>query len=76
MGQTSCDDFFSGQAAALAGGTTFHIDFALPVGHDLMAGWEAWKVGAGGRCGSKLLRTLLVYLKAQPKHICTYAPMY
>lgn len=34
----------SGQAAALAGGTTMHIDFALPVDHDLMAGWQAWKV--------------------------------
>jgi len=34
----------SGQAAALAGGTTMHIDFALPVNHDLMAGWQAWKV--------------------------------
>jgi hypothetical protein len=35
----------SGQAAALAGGTTMHIDFALPVDHDLAAGFEAWKVG-------------------------------
>ena len=34
----------SGQAAALAGGTTMHIDFALPVDHDLAAGFEAWKV--------------------------------
>eukprot|EP00889_Picochlorum_renovo_P004620 jgi/Picre1/31650/NNA_007001.t1 len=33
----------SGQAAALAGGTTFHIDFALPVDHDLMAGYEEWR---------------------------------
>jgi dihydropyrimidinase len=33
----------SGQAAALAGGTTMHIDFALPVDHDLAAGFEEWK---------------------------------
>ena len=46
MGQVTCDDFYSGQAAALAGGTTFHIDFALPVDHDLLAGYAAWKVKA------------------------------
>jgi len=50
MGKTSCDDFFSGQAAALAGGTTMHIDFALPVEHDLMAGWETWQVKAEKSC--------------------------
>lgn len=33
----------SGHAAALAGGTTMHIDFALPVNHDLLAGWEEWQ---------------------------------
>eukprot|EP00898_Chlorokybus_atmophyticus_P007714 jgi/Chlat1/7944/Chrsp68S00585 len=43
MGTMSADDFYSGQAAALAGGTTMHIDFVLPIGGDLMAGWEAWK---------------------------------
>lgn len=46
MGQVACDDFYSGQAAALAGGTTFHIDFALPVNHDLLEGYKAWKVKA------------------------------
>lgn len=35
---------FSGQSAALAGGTTLHIDFILPVEHDLLRGLEAWKV--------------------------------
>lgn len=39
----SCDDYFSGQSAALAGGTTMHIDFALPVGGDLMAGFKEWQ---------------------------------
>jgi dihydropyrimidinase len=33
----------SGQEAALAGGTTMHIDFALPFNHDLLAGFEIWK---------------------------------
>ena len=45
--QVTCDDFFSGQAAGLAGGTTMHIDFALPVGHSLLAGWEEWQRKAG-----------------------------
>lgn len=39
MGTESCDDFFSGHAAALAGGTTMHIDFALPTGGDLLKGF-------------------------------------
>lgn len=40
---TSCDDYFTGQSAALAGGTTMHIDFALPVAGDLMAGLKEWQ---------------------------------
>eukprot|EP00887_Chlorella_sp_A99_P002842 scaffold6.g2842.t1 len=43
MGQVACDDFASGHRAALAGGTTMHIDFALPVNHDLAAGYEEWQ---------------------------------
>lgn len=43
MGQITCDDFYSGQAAALAGGTTFHIDFALPINHNLLEGYKAWR---------------------------------
>lgn len=35
----------SGQAAAAAGGTTMHIDFALPVDYDLARGFEEWRVG-------------------------------
>lgn len=45
-----CAMLCSGQAAALAGGTTMHIDFALPVNHDLMAGYEEWKKKAAGAC--------------------------
>lgn len=33
----------SGQAAALAGGTTMIIDFALPKNGDLAAGFERYK---------------------------------
>lgn len=50
MGQETCDDFFSGQAAALAGGTTMHIDFALPVDGDLSAGFEAYSKKAEKSC--------------------------
>jgi dihydropyrimidinase len=50
MGQESVDDFFSGQAAALAGGTTMHIDFALPVDGDLAAGYHAWEKKAEKSC--------------------------
>ncbi|MEW5319999.1 MAG: hypothetical protein WDW38_011104 [Sanguina aurantia] len=50
MGQLSCEDFFSGQSAALAGGTTHHIDFVLPVEHDLLRGLESWKVKAESAC--------------------------
>eukprot|EP00877_Chromochloris_zofingiensis_P011631 jgi/Chrzof1/6721/Cz19g06250.t1 len=50
MGQLTCDDYFSGQAAALAGGTTMIIDFALPVDHDLAKGFETWKEKAAKSC--------------------------
>jgi hypothetical protein len=43
--KVACDDFYSGQAAALAGGTTMHIDFALPINHNLLEGFKAWQVG-------------------------------
>ena len=33
----------SGQAAALAGGTTFHIDFALPVDGDIAKGLKRYQ---------------------------------
>ncbi|KAK7832467.1 dihydropyrimidinase [Quercus suber] len=46
----SIDDFFSGQAAALAGGTTMHIDFVFPVHGSLTAGFEAYKKKAKKSC--------------------------
>eukprot|EP00210_Caulerpa_lentillifera_P001757 g1687.t1 len=50
MGQVTCDDFYSGQAAALAGGTTMHIDFALPTDGDLLKGFEDYKEKAKKSC--------------------------
>jgi dihydropyrimidinase len=34
----------------LAGGTTMHVDFALPVHHDLRAGHAAWQAKAAAGC--------------------------
>ncbi|OIS97632.1 PREDICTED: dihydropyrimidinase isoform X1 [Nicotiana attenuata] len=50
MGSETIDDFFSGQAAALAGGTTMHIDFVIPVNGSLSAGYEAYVEKAKRSC--------------------------
>lgn len=42
MGQVAADDFFTGHTAALAGGTTMHVDFALPIG-GMKAGLKEWR---------------------------------
>lgn len=44
MGTVSCDDFFSGPASGVAGGTTCFIDFCIPApGTSLLAALEDWK---------------------------------
>ncbi|XP_056169007.1 dihydropyrimidinase-like [Syzygium oleosum] len=50
MGNKAVDDFFSGQAAALAGGTTMHIDFVKPLNGSLIAGIEAYQKKAKKSC--------------------------
>ena len=50
MDSETIDDFFSGQAAALAGGTTMHIDFVIPVEGSLSKGFEAYKEKAKKSC--------------------------
>ncbi|KAK7276649.1 hypothetical protein RIF29_17793 [Crotalaria pallida] len=50
MGTETVDDFFSGQAAALAGGTTMHIDFVIPLNGSLTAGFEAYAKKAKKSC--------------------------
>lgn len=50
MGSETVDDFFSGQAAALAGGTTMHIDFVIPVNGSLSAGFESYRKKAKKSC--------------------------
>lgn len=49
-GTTSCDDFYTGQRAALHGGTTMHIDFATQLkGGSLQDGLDLWKAKAEGK---------------------------
>src|SRR5688572_16194717 len=44
MGTVASDDFFSGTAAGLAGGTTSIIDFVIPnPKQPLMEAWKAWR---------------------------------
>ncbi|KAB1227520.1 Dihydropyrimidinase [Morella rubra] len=50
MSAESVDDFFSGQAAALAGGTTMHIDFVKPVNGSLTAGFKVYEKKAKKSC--------------------------
>ncbi|CAH9100098.1 unnamed protein product [Cuscuta epithymum] len=50
MSTQTIDDFFSGQAAALAGGTTMHIDFVIPVKGSISAGFEAYVDKAKSSC--------------------------
>jgi dihydropyrimidinase len=46
----SSDDFYTGHKAAAFGGTTTHIDFAIPEkGKSLRSGIEAWHRKAAGR---------------------------
>ncbi|CAI8586692.1 unnamed protein product [Vicia faba] len=50
MNTVTKDDFFSGQAAALAGGTTMHIDFVIPIDGSLTTGFEAYEKKAKKSC--------------------------
>jgi len=43
MGTVASDDFYTGTAAALAGGTTMIIDFMIPGPDGLLAGYETWR---------------------------------
>ncbi|GBQ90105.1 dihydropyrimidinase [Acetobacter nitrogenifigens DSM 23921 = NBRC 105050] len=47
MGEVASDDFFTGTAAGLAGGTTSIIDFVIPEqGGSLIDAWRAWRAKA------------------------------
>ncbi|KAJ3669190.1 hypothetical protein LUZ60_011140 [Juncus effusus] len=42
LGTKTIDDFYTGQLAALTGGTTMHIDFVIPVNGNLTKGFELY----------------------------------
>ncbi|MFT9166006.1 MAG: amidohydrolase family protein, partial [Komagataeibacter saccharivorans] len=47
MGSIASDDFYTGTAAGLAGGTTSIIDFVIPdSGSSLLEAWKAWRIKA------------------------------
>ncbi|KON66158.1 D-hydantoinase/dihydropyrimidinase [Komagataeibacter europaeus] len=47
MGTVASDDFHTGTAAGLAGGTTCIIDFVIPeAGGSLLEAWKAWRLKA------------------------------
>ncbi len=51
MGTTTCDDFETGHIAALAGGTTAHVDFVIPDrGQNLVEALEIWQGKARKAC--------------------------
>ena len=51
MGTVASEDFYTGTAAGLAGGTTCIIDFAIPSpGDSLVATWKAWSDKAQKAC--------------------------
>lgn len=50
MGTKSCDDFETGTAAGIAGGTTTIIDFAIQTqGHTMMEAYNQWMERAQGK---------------------------
>jgi len=56
MGHVAVDDFTSGHRAALAGGTTWHIDFALPAPPTTAAGRAAAARAPDGGAGEAMRR--------------------
>ena len=55
MGTVSSDDFFTGTAAGLAGGTTSILDFVIPApGEPLLDAYHVWR----GRAPRKQRRTM------------------
>ncbi|MBE9557177.1 MAG: dihydropyrimidinase, partial [Proteobacteria bacterium] len=52
MGTVASEDFFTGTAAGLAGGTTMIIDFVIPAPQQpLMEAWKQWREWSEKACG-------------------------
>jgi dihydropyrimidinase len=74
MGHVACDDFYGGHRAALAGGTTWHIDFALPVAEAKGGGGRRKKQGGGDAAGAAMRRGYKAWrAMAEPKAVMDYS---
>ena len=67
---TRTQTLHSGQAAMLAGGTTMHIDFALPTHHDLRAGLAAWRHKANAGCADYGLHMAVTSWNDKVRGVC------
>ncbi len=66
MGAVACDDFYSGTAAALAGGTTMIIDFCLPgPGQSLIEAWRQWNEWGQKACSDWSLHVAITWWSDQ-----------
>lgn len=66
MGTVACDDFYSGTAAALSGGTTMIIDFCIPgPNQSLLDGWRQWHEWGQKACADWSLHVAITWWSDQ-----------
>lgn len=68
MGTTASEDFFSGTAAALAGGTTMIIDFVIPDPQQpILGAYETWRGWAEKACADYSFHVAITWWSDQVK---------